>query len=162
ATETNNRGFEVQRKTTGEYESVAFVEGKGTTTETQNYLFRDKNLLSGNYTYRLKQMDFDGSFSYSDEVEIDIDQPDVFYLGQNYPNPFNPSTVIKYSVPADGNVSLKVYDILGNEVSTLVDEFKQAGTFDVSFDGANLSSGVYYYRLTAGEMTTTKKLMITK
>ena len=162
ATETNNRGFEVQRKTTGEYESVAFVEGKGTTTETQNYLFRDKNLLSGTYTYRLKQMDFDGSFSYSDEVEIDIDQPDVFYLGQNYPNPFNPSTVIKYSVPADGNVSLKVYDILGNEVSTLVDEFKQAGTFDVSFDGANLSSGVYYYRLTAGEMTTTKKLMITK
>ncbi len=117
ATETNNRGFEVQRKTTGEYESIAFVEGNGTTTEIQNYLFRDKNLLSGTYTYRLKQMDFDGSFAYSDEVEIDIQQPDVFYLGQNYPNPFNPSTVIKYSVPADGNVSLKVYDVLGNEVS---------------------------------------------
>ncbi len=107
ATETNNSGFEVQRKTTGEYERVAFVEGKGTTTETQNYLFRDKNLLSGTYTYRLKQMDFDGSFAYSDEVEIDIDQPDVFYLGQNYPNPFNPSTVIKYSVPADGQCNIK-------------------------------------------------------
>ncbi len=162
ATETNNSGFEVQRKTNDEYESIAFVEGNGTTTETQDYLFRDKNLLSETYTYRLKQMDFDGSFAYSDEVEIDIQQPDVFYLGQNYPNPFNPSTVIKYSVPADGNVSLKVYDVLGNEVSSLVDEFKQAGTFDVSFDGSNLSSGVYYYRLTAGEMTTTKKLMLTK
>ena len=162
ATETNNSGFEVQRKTTGGYESVAFVEGKGTTTETQNYLFRDKNLLSDTYTYRLKQLDYDGSFSYSDEVEIDIDQPSVFYLGQNYPNPFNPSTVIKYSVPSDGLVTLKVYDLLGKEVGKLVDEFKQAGTFDVMFDGSNLASGVYYYQLTAGEMTATKKLMLTK
>ncbi|MCW8803030.1 MAG: glycoside hydrolase, partial [Ignavibacteriaceae bacterium] len=113
ATETNNQGFEIQRKTSGEYERIAFVEGKGTTTEVQNYLFRDKNLLSGSYTYRLKQMDYDGSFAYSDDVEIDIDQPSVFYLGQNYPNPFNPSTNIKYSIPADGNVSLNVYDILG-------------------------------------------------
>jgi hypothetical protein len=162
ATETNNRGFEIQRQAGNEYVTIGFTEGKGTTTETQNYLFRDKNLLSGTYTYRLKQMDFDGSFAYSDEVEVDIEQPDVFYLGQNYPNPFNPSTNIVYSVPADGNVALKVYDILGNEVSTLVDEFKQAGTFDVSFNGSNLSSGVYYYQLTAGEMTTTKKLMLTK
>jgi hypothetical protein len=162
ATETNNSGFEVQRKTTGEYESVAFVDGKGTTTETQNYLFRDKNLLSGTYTYRLKQIDFDGSFAYSDEVEIDIEQPDVFYLGQNYPNPFNPSTIIKYSVPADGLVTLKVYDLLGKEVSTLVNDYKQAGTFDVNFDGSNLSSGVYYYQLTSGELTATKKLMLTK
>ncbi|HEY6436975.1 MAG TPA: T9SS type A sorting domain-containing protein, partial [Ignavibacteriaceae bacterium] len=160
ATETNNRGFEVQRKTNVDYEGIAFVEGYGTTTETQNYLFRDVNVPSGTYTYRLKQMDFDGSFSYSDEVEIE--QPAVFYLAQNYPNPFNPSTNILYSVPTDGNVSLKVYDILGNEVSTLVDEFKQAGTFDVVFDGSNLSSGVYYYRLTTLEMTTTKKLMLTK
>ncbi len=117
ATEINNQGFEVQRKTSGEFERVAFVEGKGTTSEVQNYLFRDKDLLSGSYTYRLKQMDFDGSFAYSDEVEIDIEQPSVFYLGQNYPNPFNPSTNIKYSIPADGNVTLKVYDILGKEVS---------------------------------------------
>ncbi len=94
----------------------------------------------------MKQIDFDGSFSYSDEVEVEIDQPNVFYLGQNYPNPFNPSTNIKFSVPADGNVSLKIYDILGKEVNTLVDEFKQAGTFDVTFDGSNLSSGVYYYQ----------------
>jgi hypothetical protein len=162
ATETNNQGFEIQRKTSGEYERIAFVEGRGTTTEVQNYLFRDKNLLSGSYTYRLKQTDYDGSFAYSDEVEIDIDQPSVFYLGQNYPNPFNPSTNIKYSIPADGNVSLKVYDLLGKEVATLVNEPQQAGTFDVVFDGANLASGVYYYQLITGELTATKKLMLTK
>jgi hypothetical protein len=162
ATETNNQGFEIQRKTIGEFERIAFVEGKGTTSEVQNYLFRDKDLLSGSYTYRLKQLDFDGTFAYSDEVEIDIEQPSVFYLGQNYPNPFNPSTNIKYSIPADGNVTLKVYDILGKEVSTLVNEFQQAGTFDVVFDGNNLASGVYYYQLTSGDLTSTKKLMLTK
>jgi hypothetical protein len=162
ATEVNNQGFEIQRKTAGEFERVGFVEGKGTTTEMQNYLFRDKDLLSGSYTYRLKQMDFDGSFAYSDEVEIEIDQPSVFYLGQNYPNPFNPSTNIKYSIPADGNVTLKVYDILGKEVSTLVNDYQQAGTFDVVFEGSNLASGVYYYQLTSGELTSTKKLMLTK
>ncbi|MBV6421500.1 MAG: hypothetical protein DAHOPDDO_02775 [Ignavibacteriaceae bacterium] len=162
ATELNNQGFEIQRKITGEFERVGFVEGKGTTTEAQNYLFRDKDLLSGNYTYRLKQTDFDGSFAYSDEVEIEISQPNVFYLGQNYPNPFNPSTNIKYSIPADGNVTLKMYDILGEEVSTLVNEYQQAGTFDVVFDGSNLSSGVYYYQLTSGELTSTKKMMLTK
>ncbi|MDZ7624523.1 MAG: T9SS type A sorting domain-containing protein [Ignavibacteriaceae bacterium] len=162
ATEVNNQGFEVQRKTSGEYERVGFVEGKGTTTEVQNYLFRDKDLLSGAYTYRLKQMDYDGSFAYSDEVEIEIEQPSVFYLGQNYPNPFNPSTNIKYSIPADGVVTLKVYDILGKEVSTLVNEYQQAGTFEVVFDGSNLASGVYYYQLITGELNATKKLMLTK
>jgi hypothetical protein len=162
ATETNNSGFEVQRKTEGEYERIAFVEGNGTTTEIQNYIFRDEGLLSGTYSYRLKQMDFDGSFAYSDEVEIDIDQPSVFYLGQNYPNPFNPSTNIKYSIPAAGFVTLKVYDLLGREVSILLNEQQQAGTFDVVFDGSNLASGVYYYQLKAGELTATKKLMLTK
>jgi hypothetical protein len=162
ATEVNNQGFEIQRKTAGEFERVGFVEGNGTTTEVQNYLFKDKDLLSGNYTYRLKQMDFDGSFAYSDEVEIEIDQPSVFYLGQNYPNPFNPSTNIKYSIPADAMVTLKVYDILGTEVSTLVNEYQQAGTFDVVFEGSSLASGVYYYQLTSGELTSTKKLMLTK
>jgi hypothetical protein len=162
ATETNNQGFEIQRKTNGEYERIAFVEGKGTTTEVQNYLFRDKNLLSGSYTYRLKQVDFDGSFAYSDGVEIDIEQPSVFYLGQNYPNPFNPTTNIKYSIPADGLVTLKVYDLLGKEVSTLVNDYQQAGTFDVVFDGSNLASGVYYYQLITGELSATKKLMLTK
>jgi hypothetical protein len=162
ATETNNQGFEIQRKTDGQFQKIGFVPGKGTTTETQNYLFRDEDLLSGSYTYRLKQMDFDGSFAYSDEVEIEINQPEVFYLGQNYPNPFNPSTNIKYSIPQDENVTLKVFDILGKEVTTLVNGYQQAGTFDVVFNGANLASGVYYYQLKAGDLTSTKKLMLTK
>ncbi|MGB5287610.1 MAG: T9SS type A sorting domain-containing protein [Ignavibacteriaceae bacterium] len=162
ATETNNQGFEIQRKAGGEYQKIGFVEGKGTTTEIQNYLFRDEELLSGSYSYRLRQVDFDGSFAYSDEVEIEISQPNVFYLGQNYPNPFNPSTNIKYSIPQDGMVSLKVYDLLGKEVTTLVNEPQQAGTFDVVFSGSNLASGVYYYQLKAGDLTSTKKLMLTK
>jgi len=162
STETNNRGFEVQKQIETGFHTIGFVEGNGTTTEQKSYFFRDENLLAGTYSYRLKQVDYDGSFSYSDEVETVIEQPSVFYLGQNYPNPFNPFTNIKYSIPADGNVTLKVYDVLGNEVGTLVDEFKQAGTFDVTFNGSNLSSGVYYYRLTAGENMSTKKLMLTK
>lgn len=162
ATETNNSGFEVQRKAGDKFESVAFVDGKGTTTEVQNYLFRDEDLLAGSYIYRLKQIDYDGTFAYSHEVEVEIDQPSVFVLNQNYPNPFNPSTNIKYSIPAAGIVTLKVYDLLGREVSTLVNEQQQAGTFDVVFDGSNLASGVYYYQLKAGELTATKKLMLTK
>ena len=162
ATETNNQGFEIQRKTDGEYQKIGFVQGQGTTTEIQNYVYRDEELLSGSYTYRLKQMDFDGSFAYSDEVQVEISQPDVFYLGQNYPNPFNPTTNIQYSIPQEGMVSLKVYDLLGKEVATLVNEPQQAGTFDVSFDGSNLASGVYYYMLTSGDLKATKKLMLTK
>ena len=162
ATETNNSGFEVQRKAGDKFESVAFVDGKGTTTEVQNYLFRDEDLLAGSYIYRLKQIDYDGTFAYSHEVEVEINQPSVFVLNQNYPNPFNPSTNIKYSVPTAGFVTLKVYDLLGREVSTLVNEQQQAGTFDVVFDGSNLASGVYYYQLKAGELTATKKLMLTK
>lgn len=162
ATETNNRGFEVQRKTSGEYETISFVDGKGTTTEIQNYLFRDKNLQPGTYTYRLKQLDYDGSYAYSNEVETGIDQPSVYYLAQNYPNPFNPSTTINYSLPTDGFVTLKIYNLLGMEVSTLVNDYQQAGTFDVVFDGSNLASGVYYYTLQAGDFTSTKKLMLMK
>jgi len=163
ATETNNSGFEILRFTQNDnkdWERIAFVEGKGTTTESSNYSFIDENVSPGIYQYRLKQIDYDGTFSFSNEVMVEIETPKEFSLGQNFPNPFNPSTKIKYTIPSDGYVTLKVYDILGNEVSTLVDEFKQAGTFDVTFDGSNLSSGVYYYRLTSGELTSTKKLML--
>jgi hypothetical protein len=175
ATEINNSGFEIERTSPipspyqgegGEagrgWEMIGFVAGYGTTTEPMSYSFTDENVNTGNYNYRLKQIDYDGSFSYSDIVEVEVDEPTEFSLEQNYPNPFNPSTKINYSVPIYGNVSLKIYDILGNEVITLVDELKQAGSFDVTFDGSSLSSGVYYYRLTSGEMTTTMKLMLMK
>lgn len=162
ATETNNRGFEIQRKTNGQYESISFIDGKGTTTEIQNYIFRDENLQPGSYIYRLKQVDYDGSYSFSNEVQIEIDQPSVFYLGQNYPNPFNPSTTINYSIPVDGFVTLKIYNLLGMEVATLVNNHNQAGNYNIVFDGSDLSSGVYYYTLQAGDFTATKKLMLMK
>ena len=161
--EINNQGFEIQRiMQNGEFGRVGFVEGNGTTTETQNYSFTDENLLPANYSYRLKQVDFDGTSELSDVIKVEVSTPLDYSLSQNYPNPFNPSTTISYSIPADGYVTLKVYDVLGNEVASLVDEQKQSGTFDVHFNASALSSGVYYYTLKAGEFTSTKKLVLMK
>jgi hypothetical protein len=162
ATETNNQGFEVQRKTNGEYDRIGFVEGHGTTTELQNYTFRDKDVNAGSYYYRLKQVDYDGTFEYSGEIAVEVSAPTDYFLSQNYPNPFNPSTTISYALSEDGNVSLKLFDVLGNEVATLINENQQAGTFDYVFDASELSSGVYYYQLQAGDFTATKKLILMK
>jgi len=163
ASEVNNQGFEVQREMqNGEFGIIGFVEGNGTTTEIQNYSFTDENLLPGTHTYRLKQVDFDGTSELSDVIEVEVSTPLYYSLSQNYPNPFNPSTTISYSIPADGYVTLKVYDVLGNEVASLVDEQKQSGIFNIHFNASALSSGVYYYTLKAGEFTSTKKLVLMK
>ncbi|MGB9665598.1 MAG: M28 family peptidase, partial [Ignavibacteria bacterium] len=174
ATETNNRGFEIQRsqspKLSNEviWEKIGFVDGKGTTTEPQNYLFADKNLTAGKYSYRLKQIDFDGTFEYSNEIEVEILTPDKFTLEQNYPNPFNPSTKIRFTIPVVGSelaqTALKVYDVLGNEIVTLIDEYKAAGSYEIEFDSDKygLSSGVYYYKLSAGKFSDVKKMMVIK
>jgi len=117
ATETNNSGFEILRYTQNdnEWNTIGFVPGFGTTTEPKSYSFIDENVTTGTYKYRLKQIDFDGSFTYSNEIEVEVDfTPKEFVLYQNYPNPFNPKTVISYQLPVNGNVTLKVYDILGN------------------------------------------------
>ncbi|MCL6495757.1 MAG: VCBS repeat-containing protein, partial [Ignavibacterium sp.] len=133
ATETNNRGFEIHRSVilngvrNPVWESVGFVKGNGTTTEPKNYSFVDEGLASGKYVYRLKQIDYDGSIEYSDIVEATINVPEKFELDQNYPNPFNPTTKISWQSPVSSWQTLKVYDILGNEVATLVDEEKPAG-----------------------------------
>jgi len=161
ATETNNMGFEIQRKNNAEFEKVGFAQGYGTTTEIQNYSFIDKGIPAGNYSYRLKQIDLDGTTEYSYPVEVTI-APGDYFLSQNYPNPFNPSTNINYSIPVDGNVSLKIYDLLGNEVYTLIDEQKPAGSHEVEFNASSLSSGVYYYQIKSGEFLATKKLMLMK
>ena len=170
ATEINNKGFEIQRTAQNEIESwkrIGFVEGSGTTTERRQYSFRD-NPDPGNYKYRLKQIDFDGSFEYSDEVLVTNLIPAKFALDQNYPNPFNPLTIIKYSIPdvASGfslsNITLKVYDILGCEIATLVNEPKPAGNYEVEFDASGLSSGVYFYRLESGEFNQVRKLILLK
>jgi len=162
STETNNQGFEIQRSNDGEFEKVGFVPGHGTTTEFQSYTFIDKYVLAGEYSYRLKQMDYDGTSEYSNLVEVEVTQPIEYILSQNYPNPFNPSTTIAYSIPKDGLVTLKVYDTLGKEVVTLINEVQMVGTQKITFDASKLSSGVYYYQLVSGEFTSTKKLILMK
>ena len=124
--------------------------------------FIDKYLTPGNYTYRLKQEDFDGSYSYSKEINVDFTLPNSFSLSQNYPNPFNPLTVIKYRIPLQGKTVLKVYDFLGREVASLVNDVQKAGEHSVNFDAGNLSSGIYFYTLSVGNFIQTKKLILIK
>ena len=163
ATETNDKGFEIQRSINeNNFTAIGFVEGNGTTTESHAYSYTDKNLSSGKYYYRLKQIDFDGSYEYSDVVEVTVNVPIVFSLKQNYPNPFNPSTIIKYSIPEKSNVTLKVFDILGSEVRTLVDEVKPSGTYELMWNAANLPSGVFFYQIKAGRNIETKKMVLIK
>ncbi|MFZ1517422.1 MAG: T9SS type A sorting domain-containing protein [Ignavibacteriaceae bacterium] len=169
ATETNNQGFQIERRKTQderseEWNTLGFVNGKGTTTEPQSYSFVDENLTSGKYQYRLKQIDFDGTFEYSNTVEVEINSPTKFSLKRNYPNPFNPSTSIQYSISSRQFVTLKVYDVLGKEVATLVNEEKPAGMYNVEFRMQNLdlSSGIYFYQLKAGDYIETKKMILMK
>lgn len=165
ATETNNRGFAIERKLAdGEWNRIGFVSGRGTTTEKSEYMFTDKNLSAGTYSYRLKQEDFDGKVSVTRAVETEVGLPDEFALFQNYPNPFNPSTMISYQLVSDAKVSLKVYDVLGNQVAELVNNSQPAGYYTIEFDAAKyrLSSGIYYYTLSGGNFNSTRKLVITK
>ncbi len=163
ATETNNQGFEVQRMSDGgSFGQVGYTAGFGTTTEPKAYSFTDSKLEAGNYTYRLKQIDFDGSYEYSDEVNVDVELPLEYSLEQNYPNPFNPSTTIKYSIPEDGFVKLAVYNMLGEEVASIVNTTQKAGRYELNFDASQLSSGVYVYRIEATNFTSSKKLVLMK
>jgi hypothetical protein len=167
ATETNNQGFEVQRSTGGEFETIAFVEGHGTTTETQAYSYTDRSVNIGLYSYRLKQVDFNGTFEYSDVIEVDVPAPAEFALDQNYPNPFNPSTKIAFRLAVDSKVSLKVFDILGQEVANLVNANLGVGAHSVDFNASSLNSGVYLYRIEATGIDGTnfvdvKKMILTK
>jgi hypothetical protein len=142
--------------------SLGFVQGNGTTAEAKQYSFIDNNVSAGNYSYRLKQIDFDGTFEYSNSVEVEISTPSVYELAQNYPNPFNPSTAIKFNIPEAGNVKLVVYNLLGQEVNTLVNEFKSAGSYTINFDATNLTSGVYLYKIEANGFVQTRKMMLIK
>jgi photosystem II stability/assembly factor-like uncharacterized protein len=163
ATEINNQGFEIQRSTEGkEFFTVGFVNGHGTTTEQQNYSYADRNLDGGKYFYRLKQVDFDGSYEYSDVVEIEITSPIEFTLEQNYPNPFNPTTTIGFSIQNKSNVKIKVLNSIGEEVAVILNEEKEAGIHQVEFNAANLPSGVYFYQIKAGSFVETKKMVLMK
>ena len=163
ATELNNQGFEIERRTEDtQYRTIAFVEGHGTTSEPQSYSYVDQTVEQGVTYYRLKQVDFGGHYFYSDEIEVEATGPLSFNLEQNYPNPFNPSTKITYSIPEAGNVKVSVYNLVGEEVAVLANGFSQAGTFDVTFDAANLPSGVYLYKLQSANSVQIKKMMLLK
>lgn len=168
ATETNNSGFSVERKLKNgsDWSQVSFVSGKGTTTETSNYSFTDRGVNVGKYSYRLKQVDFDGSFEYSDAIEVDVVAPQDFALFQNYPNPFNPATTIEYSLPEKSDVTISIYSSIGELVKTLVNESVESGYQKVTFDASSLTSGTYIYQIKAVSNGKTfvdsKKMMLIK
>ena len=169
ATETNNQKFEIERSVSNsiEWTKIGDVKGSGTTTKPTNYNFTDRKLNSGHYKYRLKQIDFNGTENYhelNDEVIVGV--PSSYSLSQNYPNPFNPNTKIDYELPYDGKVSIVLYDISGREVVKLVNEVENAGYYSIQFNGANLTSGMYFYRINAEgsgqKYVNTKKMVLIK
>jgi len=164
ATENNNMGFGIERKLNADWETIGFVEGRGTSSEISEYsFFNDLSELeeSSNLKYRLKQIDYSGVFVYSDIVEINFSL-EKFSLEQNYPNPFNPSTKITFIVPKNTPVTLKVFDIVGNEITTLLNQQLTSGKHTVEFNSGNLSSGIYLYRIQAGEYSKSKKMILMK
>ncbi len=158
ASEINNRGFEIYRNG----EKISFIDGKGTTTEKQNYFFVDKGLSAGIYNYRLNQIDFDGTQKIVGENTVNLILPEQFSLDQNYPNPFNPSTKIDFTIPQSSFINLTVYNVLGEKVVTLVNETKAPGNYEVNFSAANLPSEIYIYKLQAGSFTESKKMILLK
>ncbi len=174
ATEINNYGFEVERNTPlnplsrgeaedrGVWEKIGFVSGNGNSNSPKSYSFVDDNVTAGKYSYRLKQIDNDGQFEYSKTVEVNLSAPKKFELSQNYPNPFNPATTISYNIPEATNVKLTIFNILGQEIRTLVNEFKEAGVHTVNFNASELNSGLYIYKIEAGTFNQTRKMTLIK
>ncbi|KAB2920947.1 MAG: T9SS type A sorting domain-containing protein [Bacteroidetes bacterium] len=177
ASELNNKGFEIQRtelnhrnigslnqstdESMNQWHGIGFIAGHGTTNAPQSYTFVD-NSVFGTVSYRLKQVNNDGSFTYSSAVEVTVAAPSAYALSQNHPNPFNPATTISYSLPAAGFVTLKVYDILGKEVATLVNGMQESGANKASFDASQLPSGIYFARLSSGSFSSVIKMTLMK
>jgi len=168
ASELNNQGFQVERSTdSNQWEQIGFVEGKGTSTDMNYYSYTDSKLNEGIYYYRLKQVDFDGTFEYSSVVEATVTIPKTFSLEQNYPNPFNPSTKISFSLASDSKVTMKIFNVLGQEVVTLVDGNLAAGEHEINFNASSLNSGVYLYQINAEgsngqRFSSVKKMILSK
>jgi len=170
ATEVNNYGFEIERRAISNRQSaidnwrkIGFVAGAGTNNSPHNYSFSDNTVAAGSFAYRLKQIDNNGSFKYSQETQVTIEAPKIFSLNQNYPNPFNPSTTIEFTIPADGKATLKVFDLLGRQVATLFDGITNGGeTQRVVFDASRFTSGVYFARLEFGSMQSLKRMIFMK
>ncbi len=163
ASELNNQLFEVQRSFDGsDFATIGFVNGKGTTSERQDYIYKDKILTDGKYSYRLKQIDYLGNNEYSDIIEIELRAFNTFLLEQNYPNPFNPTTTIGYGLKDKSHVKITILNSIGEEVASLINEEKESGYHTVEFNAANLPSGVYFYQLNAGSFIETKKMILLK
>ncbi len=173
ATETNNSGFQIERsdnskiENSDNWERIGFVEGNGTSTLTHKYSYVDKNVSVGKHFYRLKQTDFDGSYEYFKKVEVEVTAPKEFSLDQNYPNPFNPDTRIKFSLAIDSKVSLKIFNVLGQEVATLINEDLAVGVHNINFDASGFKSGIYFYRIEAdgingNEFVDVKRMVLLK
>jgi photosystem II stability/assembly factor-like uncharacterized protein len=164
STETNNLGFEVLRSSDNQnWNSLVFINGNGTTTLKNSYQFTDEVETAGIYYYKLKQIDYNGDFNYSDVIEVNIINPINFKITQNYPNPFNPETTIEYQVPFKTLINISLFDIKGEKIKELVDEEKQPGYYSIKLKGGNLSSGIYLYRLITGTgFTAVKKITLIK
>lgn len=162
-TEKNSNKFEVQRKIiNSEWTTLGFIKAATLSSSPKQYSYTDNKLQSGKYQYRLKMTDNDGSFEYSKVIEADIAAPKEYKLSQNFPNPFNPETKIAYNIPADGIVTLIVYDIMGKEIVSLVNGNKKAGKYEVTFDGSRFASGVYLCKMTAKNFTSSIKMLMIK
>jgi len=162
-TEVNNYGFEIQRSTDKVlWNKIGFVPGNGNSNSPKDYSFTDKSIPNGIIYYRLKQIDNNGKLQYLAIIEINNNSPSKATLSQNYPNPFNPVSTIEYSIPKEGFVTLKVYDILGREVSTLVNKNQSVGKYTVNFDGSGLASGIYFYVLKTNNFVLSRKMDLLK
>ena len=162
-TEVANYGFDIQRQTeSSSWQKIGFVQGSGNSNSPKEYSFIDENALSGKYSYRLRQIDTDGKIHYSKVINVNLDKPAGFDLSQNYPNPFNPTTTISYTLPKESFVTLKVYNIIGEQVATLVNERNEAGIHTINFDASDLNSGLYVYSIDADGFHETRKMMLLK
>jgi hypothetical protein len=161
-TETNNSGFEIERNDKGLWNKIGFVSGKGTTTYASEYSFIDNAAYGCKLEYRLKQIDFDGSFAYSKIIEVKLNKIIDFEINQNFPNPFNPTTTISYSIAEESFIQLKIFDVLGKEIKTLVNEKMPVGKYKIDFNAGELNSGIYFYRIQARDFIQSKKMILIK
>jgi hypothetical protein len=163
ATELNNYGFEIERKlVNNDWSVIGFLEGYGNSNQPKYYRFLDHDNLTGNISYRLKQIDNDGTFEYSKIVNIDLGKPNSFKLGQNYPNPFNPSTKIRYNLSSESKFTLTIYNSIGQKISELLNTTKAAGSYDLEFNASNLASGTYLYILSGSSIKDGEEFRIIK
>lgn len=171
STETNNWGFEIERTSIAEdsnhnnsleWRSIAFIKGKGTTVKKSYYSFRDFGLNPGNYIYRLKQIDYNGTFEYSTKESVEVFFPFKYQLKQNYPNPFNPHTTIEYTIPIQSFTRIIIYDVLGNKIKTLNEGIVEAGSYKIVLDSEGMASGVYFLKMESENYSSFKKMILLK